>query len=248
MSPPAVAACLGVSAVMVFGYRGIWRVVRTAVTVVHEFGHAFMVLVLGGEIRSFTVRLDTSGEVVHALPKGRLRTILVASAGYPAPSVVAALLSFCIYQSWQRWALYTMACVAALTVILWVRNLWALIVLSGFAALFFSLAYWFSQLSQNVILWILVGILGFGGLKSSFEQFIRECEAKGPEHASDAKTVGKAVFLPRRFVSFLFLVVCFASTVFAAWVVFKTMGWNVPFLDKEIPVNVTPAEPAPLNP
>lgn len=230
MSPTGVAICLALSACLVFLKQDIWLFVRTAVTVVHEFGHAFMVLLLGGEVRSFTVRMDTSGEVVHALPKGRLRSILVASAGYPAPSITSAIIAFCIYQDWQKWGLYTMTVIAAVTVLLWVRGLWALLVLTGFAVLFFALAYRFSPLAQDFVLWMLVGILGFGGLKSSFEQFIRECHTRSSESVSDARTVAKLVHIPRKFVSFLFLITSTAASIFAGWVIFRTIGWDMSFL------------------
>jgi hypothetical protein len=206
----------------VFGKTDYWKAVRNFVTIVHEFGHAVMVLLMGGRIKRFTVRSDTSGEVLSALPKGRIRRAFTAGAGYPAPSVTGGLLALCVAQGWQQYALYVMAVVATLTIILWVRNLWAFGILLFSAAVFAGSAYYANELVWSIILWGLIGVLIFGGLRSAFEQFQRTLRKQ--DEGSDTETISKTIFLPKIVVSFSFLLICGLSAAFALWCVYLTVN------------------------
>ncbi|MGC0251913.1 M50 family metallopeptidase [Pseudactinotalea sp. Z1748] len=70
----------------------LWRIVRLAVTLVHELGHALVGLATGRTFTGFVLRADMSG---HAVTRGKPRgAALVATtwAGYPAPAILGAVL------------------------------------------------------------------------------------------------------------------------------------------------------------
>lgn len=182
-----------------------------------------MVLLLGGRIRRIGIHMDTSGETEHLMPKGRFRRILTAGAGYPAPSITAAGLAFLVSMDWQRYTLYAMAGVAAVVTFLWVRNAWGVLVMLACGAAFGAAAHWGSETVQEALLWFLVGLLGFGGVRSAMEQF-HQVRKRTTGGASDAEVVAKALFLPRVFVSGVFVIICLAAAAGAGWSVYRTLA------------------------
>lgn len=72
--------------------RPLWRLLRVAITLVHELGHAFVGVLVGRKFTGFVVRGDMSG---HAVTVGRSRgpgRIVTTWAGYPMPALVGAAM------------------------------------------------------------------------------------------------------------------------------------------------------------
>ena len=73
---------------LVVAVEPLWRVLRIAVTLVHELGHAVVGMAVGRRFTGFVLRGDMSG---HAVTVGRARgfgRVVSTWAGYPAPAVV----------------------------------------------------------------------------------------------------------------------------------------------------------------
>lgn len=79
---------------------GVWRLVRVAVTVVHELGHGFIGVIVGRSFTGLVLRPDMSGHAVTAGPSRGPGRILTTWAGYPAPAIVATLLIVLASSGW----------------------------------------------------------------------------------------------------------------------------------------------------
>ncbi len=88
LTAPRLLVVLGVALALV-AVDPLWRVVRLAVTLVHELGHAVVGVLVGRQFTGFVLRGDMSG---HAVTRGPVRGAgRVAStwAGYPMPACSA---------------------------------------------------------------------------------------------------------------------------------------------------------------
>lgn len=86
---PLVSLALALVAVLV---APLWRLLRPAVTIVHELGHAVTGILAGRRFTGFVVSADMSG---HAITVGRPRgpgRVISAWSGYPAPALLGAVL------------------------------------------------------------------------------------------------------------------------------------------------------------
>ncbi|WP_454085560.1 M50 family metallopeptidase [Georgenia sp. Marseille-Q6866] len=95
----AVWAALG-AGLLVVGVRPLWRLLRVAVTVVHELGHAIVGVLVGRSFTGLVLRPDMSG---HAVTVGRSRgpgRVATTWAGYPAPALVGLALVLAGTSGW----------------------------------------------------------------------------------------------------------------------------------------------------
>lgn len=113
--PGTPLAELGASRALVLGALGaglicvlvppLWRVLRVAVTVVHELGHGIVGVLVGRSFTGLVLRADMSG---HAVTVGRPRgpgRVVTTWAGYPAPAVVGCGLLWAGSSGWAPPAL-----------------------------------------------------------------------------------------------------------------------------------------------
>ncbi|KAB1650577.1 M50 family metallopeptidase [Pseudoclavibacter endophyticus] len=138
LDPAILYVVLGVAAVGI-GAPPLWRVLRVAITLVHELGHALVGVLVGRKFTGFVVRGDMSG---HAVTKGPARgfgRVITTWAGYPAPAVVGAGLAWLGANGWAAPAIA--ACLGVLIVsLVRVRSLLTALVM--FAAIAATAALW----------------------------------------------------------------------------------------------------------
>lgn len=95
----ALWAALG-AGLLVVAVPALWRLLRVAVTVVHELGHAGVGVLVGRSFTGLVLRPDMSG---HAVTVGRSRgpgRVATTWAGYPAPALVGAGLVLAAEAGW----------------------------------------------------------------------------------------------------------------------------------------------------
>jgi hypothetical protein len=110
-------------------------------TWVHECGHALMTVLVGGEVTSITIEPDTSGVTHGLVPRGRLARGLVASAGYLGAAVVGCLLMAATrVEHRARAILLGLGAFMLLTAVLWIRNLFGMVVVLAWGAALVALA------------------------------------------------------------------------------------------------------------
>ncbi len=130
LAGPPVLVVL-VAALVAVAVEPVWRVVRLAVTLVHELGHAGIGMLCGRRFTGFVLRGDMSGHAVTVGPARGAGRVLTTWAGYPAPGVVGALVVWLAVRGWSA---------PVLTGILAVLVTSALRVRSGLTALVVAVA------------------------------------------------------------------------------------------------------------
>ncbi|UFU06214.1 M50 family metallopeptidase [Ruania halotolerans] len=154
-------AILLAATLIVVSFGPIWRLVRLAVTLVHELGHAVIGILAGRRFTGFVLRMDASG---HAVTHGRAHgpgRILTTWAGYPAPAVVGAGVIIASVHGWAAPVL-ALALVILLGSLIRIRSVLTavvmLAVLAGIGAL-----WWFADARwQSLALLMLGAVLLLG--------------------------------------------------------------------------------------
>lgn len=106
----------------------LWSVLRHAVTIAHEAGHAAVATLTGRRVSGIRLHADTSGLTAHVGSAKRVPLALTSFAGYPAPAVLglgAAVLVGVGY----AFALLWIAVVVLVLVLVQVRNVYGFLVM-----------------------------------------------------------------------------------------------------------------------
>ena len=124
-----VLASLVVAAAVVLP-RPTWPVVRHAVTLVHEGGHALAALVSGRRLHGVRLHSDSSGLTVSRGPRRGLGAVVTLAAGYPAPALLGLACAAAVSRGYVLAVLVVLP-VALVLLLLQVRNffgLWVVLV------------------------------------------------------------------------------------------------------------------------
>ena len=110
-------------------------------TWVHESGHALMTVLVGGRVTSITIEPDTSGLTQSLVPVGRAARGLVASSGYLGAAVVGCLLMAATrVEKRAHVILLSLGACMLLTLVLWMRNLFGILVVLAWGVALIALA------------------------------------------------------------------------------------------------------------
>jgi len=107
---------------------------RSLDTMIHEFGHALMTLLLSGRVLNMELYADHSG-VTYSTMNHSWHVIPIALAGYMTASLFAMLLFYLHYKKNQKLGLTLVTFIALFTLLLFVRQGFGVIWLIGFIAL-----------------------------------------------------------------------------------------------------------------
>lgn len=107
---------------------------RNVNTLIHEFGHALMTLLLSGKVLRIELYADHSGVTYSSLPS-KWSMIAVSLAGYTIASLFAWLMFYLYKRRQLAVGLGLLTLVALLTLILYVRGTFGIVWLLGFIAL-----------------------------------------------------------------------------------------------------------------
>lgn len=132
----------------------VWAVVRLAVTLVHELGHAVVGVLVGRQFTGFVLRGDMSG---HAVTRGKPRgpgRVASTWAGYPAPAVVGAAM---VWLAGRGWAAPFVTAVIAILLFALVRVRSVLTAFVMVVAIGGSAALWWWR-NDTVQLHVLIGV------------------------------------------------------------------------------------------
>jgi hypothetical protein len=203
-------AALGLAVAVVGLVPGrAWRIGRLAVTAVHESGHAAIAVLAGRQVTAVHLRADSSGVTYHRGPRSWFSGVATAAAGYPAPGLAGLAGAWLTADRHARAWLIALAVLGIVNVLLWVRNLFGLLVMAiwvgglGWLALYGSLSV--DALVGAAVAWYLV----LGGLRAAYELF----EDRGP---SDASELARLVHLPPGLFKTLFVLVSLGGAVLSA--------------------------------
>jgi hypothetical protein len=208
MTAPAVTVAL-VAAVLVVAVPAVWQVMRLAVTLVHELGHALVGLAVGRRFTGFVLRGDMSGHAVTVGPPRGLGRVLTTWAGYPAPAVVGAGLVWTAGRGWGAPVL-TLMIVILLVALVRVRSLLTVLVMLVTLGATGALWWWRDDAVQAQVL-VGAGIVLLVGAWRHLGAVLRT-----RDRTSDPGVLASLTHVPRLAWNASFVLVCAAATVLAA--------------------------------
>ncbi len=110
-----------VAALVAVAVPPVWGVLRLAVTLVHELGHAGVGMLSGRRFTGFVLRGDMSGHAVTVGPARGAGRALTTWAGYPMPALVGAAVVWLAVRGWAPTVL-TAVLVVLVAAVLRVRS------------------------------------------------------------------------------------------------------------------------------
>ena len=207
LAVPGLLTVLAVAVVAVSWWPA-WRLLRLAVTLVHELGHAVLGVAVGRRFTGFVLRSDMSGHAVTVGKASGPGVVVMTWAGYPAPGLLGALLVWLAVGGWTAPVL-TALVAGLLVALLFVRSaLTGLVVLTALAAI--GALWWWRDdvLQQHVLLGI--GIVLLVGAWRHLAVVLGRVSA-----GSDVGMLARHSWLPAVVWQASFVLVCGLST----WVV-----------------------------
>jgi hypothetical protein len=190
---------------MLVAVEPLWRVVRLAVTLVHELGHAVVGVLVGRQFTGFVLRGDMSG---HAVTRGPVRGAgRVAStwSGYPMPALLGAAMVLAAGRGWAA-PVITTGLAVLLFALVRVRSgltvLVMVVAIAGSAALW----WWRDDALQTQVLVGLGVILVIGAWRHLAA--VLQDRTRG----SDPGVLASLTRLPRAVWNATFVVVCALSS------------------------------------
>jgi hypothetical protein len=188
-------------------------------TWVHECGHAVATLLVGGRVTAITIQPDTSGLTHSLVPTGRMARGVVATAGYLGAATVGCLLMAATrVERWSHTILLGLGVCMIVTILLWMRNLFGVIVVLAWGVALIALARGRMARTGRFVLSLLAIQVA---LNSVYD--IRVLFSIG-HGASDARTMESLFLLPSWMWATAWMVTSVAMLVATLWVTRKGTG------------------------
>lgn len=166
-------------------------------TVVHEMGHGIAAVLCGGHFESFQMWADGSGVANISGDFGNFARAFIAASGLIGPAIAASLcFSFINTERRSRFILGSIAIILALSILLVIRNLFALFFVATLCAacLFFSLGR--GHKYAQAVLAFLGMQLALSVFSRSDYLFTSEAQTSAGLMPSDVAQIAAALFLP----------------------------------------------------
>lgn len=183
---------------------------RSVNTLVHESGHAFVTLLLSGEVIAVNLFADTSGTTVTKA-KGKIAQALIALAGYPLSALTGWLCLFLLYRGYNLYILFILTSIALIIMILSLRNMYGLFWAGTFVVLNLLLIYF----NNNTLIYAFAAfytvIIFTDAILSSFVLLV--LSIKQPKKAGDATNLNKITKIP----AVMWAIILLAFTLFISW-------------------------------
>ncbi|MET0318594.1 MAG: M50 family metallopeptidase [Rhodococcus fascians] len=186
----------------------LWPMTRHTVTLAHEAGHAVAAMATGRQLSGIRLHSDSSG---LTLSRGRPRgpgMVLTAAAGYLTPSLLG-LAGGVLIGAGQRRVLLWGAVALMAVMVLFVRNVFGLLVLVVVGAGFGAVAYYGSPSLQEHFGYLAVWVLLLGNVRTIVEG------AKSRSGRTDIDQLRDLTHLPKAVWTALLIALAVATGVLA---------------------------------
>ncbi|MBL1074169.1 M50 family metallopeptidase [Nocardia sp. 2] len=158
----------GVAALLLVVFRPTWRILRNAVTVAHEGGHAFVALLSGRRLNSIRLHSDTSGLTVSSGKPYGVGMVLTMAAGYPAPALLG--LGYAALLGAHRITLMLWLTIALLVALLVkVRNAYGLLSVFVIGGVMFAVSWFGTDDAQAVLAYLAAWFLLLAAVRPVIE-------------------------------------------------------------------------------
>lgn len=199
------------AAVVLVGFTGSWRLLRVAVTLVHELGHALVGVLAGRRFTGFVVRGDMSGHAVTVGPARGLGRVVTTWAGYPAPGIVGALMVGCSARGWAAPLLSAVLAVLLVTATR-IRSLGTAGVVAGAIAGVAGLWWWRDDGVQAMV----VSAVGVVLLLGAWRHLAAIARTPRGDRVSDPAVLARLTGIPRLVWLLTFVLALAGATWLAA--------------------------------
>jgi Peptidase M50B-like len=184
-------------------------------TWVHETSHALMTVLVGGRVTAVTIDPNTSGLTHGLVPASRVARGLVASAGYLGAALVGCLLMAATrVERRARNILYGVGTFMLLTVVVWMRNVFGVVVVLAWGLALVTMA---RRRMANALRFLLSLLAVQVALNSVYDIRVLFL-VNGP---SDAATMARLFLLPAWFWAATWMLM---SVAMLWWTLWNTRG------------------------
>ncbi|WP_219638944.1 M50 family metallopeptidase [Cohnella sp. CFH 77786] len=174
---------------------------KIADTMIHESSHAIMTLLLQEKVLQIELFANTEG-VTYSEFSSRTSSILISAAGYTGSSIAALCLAVLCARGKHAASLWFFLLVAAVNLVLWVRNPFGM----TWLALFIGLLLFALWRRGNWTVVLSVGLYVFVLAESVSGSFtILWLSLHSPASAGDAANLARDTLLPAGFWGALFM-------------------------------------------
>lgn len=189
----------------------------------HEMGHGLTALLVGGSFHKLEIMPNLSGLATSATG-GRMAQAAVSAGGLVgAPLCGALIIALGPRRKLTRIILGVLAGVLALSLLLWVRNLFGAITVAAWF-LVLALAAWKLPRRGRFVLVQLLGIqLTLSAMKGWRYLFTDEAVINGQRMSSDVSAISDALLLPYWFWGGLLTLFNLALLLGAYWIALRSM-------------------------
>ena len=213
--PPGLLVLItAVIALVVVGFRPLWRVARNAITIAHEGGHALIAVLTGRRLRGIRLHSDTSGLTLSAGRPSGPGMMLTLLAGYIAPSLVGLAGAWLLGGNRITMLLWV-AVLLLLLMLINIRNVFGAISIVVTTAIVLGISVYASPQVQAAFAYAGVWFLLIGGVRPVGE--LQRLRSRGRMSESDADQLGHLAHVPALFFVGIFGLVNIAALVLGAF-------------------------------
>lgn len=220
LTTPAAATPAGVVLAALVGALAVvlphrtWPVVRHAVTLVHEGGHALAALLAGRRLHGVRLHADSSGLTLSRGPRRGFGAVITLASGYPAPAVLGLVCAAVLARGYVLAVLVGLV-VALAMLLLQVRNwfgLWSVLVVG---TVLVAAAWYLPDVWQQGFVLAVIWFLLLAAVRPVLE--LQASRRRGRATASDADQLAALTHVPGLVWIMVFALVCLGCAAVGAW-------------------------------
>lgn len=199
-------------------YRPVWGLLRHAVTIAHEGGHAGVAALTGRRLCGVRLHSDTSGLTVSAGRQTGPGVVLTLLAGYLAPSVLGLLAAVALGYGRVLPVLWVAVVLLAVLLAL-IRNLFGVVSVIVTGALLVGVAGWAPATWQGPAAYLLTWFLLVAAPRPVLE--LQAARRRGLAAASDADQLARLTGVPALVWVATFLLLTTAALAGGGWMLIR---------------------------
>ncbi|GAB4058540.1 M50 family metallopeptidase [Catellatospora paridis] len=214
LPPFGVVAGAGLIALALVGVNTTWRVVRNAITIAHEGGHAAAAVLTGRRLRGIRLHSDTSGlTIMKGKPTG-IGMAVTLLAGYATPSLLGIGGAALLDRGHIRLLLW-LTILLLVPILIMIRNFYGLLLILATGAAVFAVSWYATGPWQALFAYTGVWFLLIGGVRPVVE--VQLHRRRGSGMRSDPDQLAGITRLPGGFWVFVFLLWTVGSVLAGAY-------------------------------
>ncbi|GAA1386240.1 M50 family metallopeptidase [Catellatospora chokoriensis] len=212
--PFGVVAGAALIALALVGVNTTWRVVRNAITIAHEGGHAAAAVLTGRRLRGIRLHSDTSGlTIMKGKPTG-IGMAVTLLAGYATPSLLGIGGAALLDRGHIRLLLW-LTILLLVPILIMIRNFYGLLLILATGAAVFAVSWYATGPWQALFAYTGVWFLLIGGVRPVVE--VQLHRRRGSGMRSDPDQLAGITRLPGGFWVFVFLLWTVGSLLAGAY-------------------------------